>query len=327
MIDSLVGRRKGDRFILGLSPSLVARSTWIGTSKQLDKSWFFFECEIVKVKTSVNVENKTTEEQSITDGHDGEITARIARIAAKAGNGGAHLAKILKPKDKQNQAFVDSETSVTVESDRGGSVPTDRIVELKEHTDSAVVNNFVTPASVTTVVVRQDTKVLDATTPFPSEESVSKSANAAVVESAYQKESITASARDGREPLVASTSQNFVQSPQFIGHSNDIAFNTNFHQSMMIIQQSIMQLHTKMDQVSMQVTSCHQLQQKMDQQAFNSQNMSFPQYGLQSNLLGSAFSGYPVNQFASPNFMFSNPYLSMNSKFSGGGPLKYTPLH
>lgn len=329
MIDTLVGRKKGDRYILGLSPILGAKSTWITTSKQYENAWFLFECEIAKVKSSANAEIKINEDHSTSDAQvDGDITARIARIAAKAGNGGSQLAMILKSKDKQNQAVGENEVLITVEADRGVSLLTNRIIESKERIESTEVDNSTaTTATSSAVVVKAETRLSDPPKSVPCV-SVAKSLDTLVVENTPPRE-IAMTFRDNTKEFIGtSTSHNIMQSPQFVGHHADTAFSTSFHQSMMIVQQSIMQLHTKMDQMSMQVNNSYQLQQKMDHQSASPQNLSFPQYGMQSNMLNSTFAGcYPMNQFASPNFMFSNPYLSMNPKFSPGLSSNNTPIH
>lgn len=328
MQEALLGKKKGDRFVLGLAPQVVAKSSWFSSTNYPPASWLYLECEVAKIKSiGNNVEQKATpvvQQQASNDPQQDELTARIARIASQSG--GVQLANILNPKSPVPPSYQQKGEQRTnnTNSIANTTTATDFALVSSTPRKSLTIDNNPNQEHTVAVYIAPEQKAEKATVPAVASAAVENPVAAVPANEITSTAVVSAAPRQAVEtsPITTITQQSptntFMHPTLEATNPNNVnlmGFSGQFHQSIMIVQQSIMQLHTKMDQIGMQVNNCYTLQQQQQQVSVN----SFPGMNNQMNSMNH------MNHMSSPAFahQFYPGYPSYPTQYPSFNP--YSP--
>lgn len=281
--------------MIGISPRLFYQPTsdeWIGmVERKFPTNWIIVQIEVSKIKSSDSKEKKKEKKvkeedvaiavatpQQVAPPSDStpDIKSRMAKVAAAAGGGPQQLGNILSGRKQASVAAVAEEPVVEVSSPTPviavvaeaiptAPLPAQQAVQVKAPIPApapAPTPVAVTPVATATAAYRPQDSILAQKEAMlqQSQDTINQQMSTSGASPAYAfavaAESTSMIVSDGglRDRNVAMLLENNQQTQQ--------QYFTQFQQSMMIIQQSMMQMHTKLDQVGMSVNNTFSLVQQ-----------------------------------------------------------------
>lgn len=302
---ALVGLGKGDRCMIGISPKAFYQSSsttseWIGMSdRRCPATWLVLQLEVVKIKSADSSASKkdkkkkdapstptaaaavTVEEPysapvtpspSTEDGKgNSDIAARMARVASQAGGGKQALANIINPKRAAKEPTVAAVAAVAMPAESSTAlVPyanadiddeynDQQYEEEEEYVEPPPPQQKAQPVAVKgrpQPVRSNSQKQQQQQQQYSSHQQDSAVAHKEAMYATAINAATSASSPAYAEAMVIENPQNNLQQQQYFNQ---------FQQSMMVLQQSMMQMHNKLDQVGMQVGNTFSLVQQSQQ--------------------------------------------------------------
>lgn len=283
---ALSGHKRGDRFVLAIPPKTLASKSVVkplfeASRKKNEYAYLYVIIEISKIKSSsssappasqpVATEKKR---ESITEDRDEtlvtqantaantDISSRMAKMAAASGGGNTlALAGIINHKVGFESPSTESRKAVSFK-DHPDNVTGIPIVPIpvKQQSDPALASSPPT----TTQVVTTPVKTVQIPVQIQPQANVQPQQQYQQTQPQPQHIPLNQTQPQQQQQQQYQSYSNATSSPQS-SHQPDVnqsAFAQQFNNSMMIVQQSLMQLHTKLDQVGMQVTNVYSMQQQ-----------------------------------------------------------------
>ena len=248
--DGLIGCRKGDKVWLGIPPKLAYCGGEDLASRIRPSAWLLVEVDVIKVKSSNDKEDKKKSKKSASKeikkedennyqdsaSKNNDILSRMANLSQQ--NGGAILAQALG----RNSLRASSNDPIQAEVEVESITPVTTTVNTAQHqyTEKEIQYNHRTPE-----VTKQHSSGNDyAITVMEGQEAKS-----------YYSSAPTSSYNAGVDVNVDPKSNiysNSTQSSSSFNNNNNNNLN-QVNQSLISVQGSLIQLHNKIDQMSMQV--------------------------------------------------------------------------
>lgn len=288
---ALSGHKRGDRFVLAIPPKILASKSVVkplfeASRKKNEYAYLYVIIEISKIKSSSSSAPPAAQQpvvtekkrESITEDRDEtlvtqantaantDISSRMAKMAAASGGGNTlALAGIINHKIGFESPSTENRKAVSFKDhpDNVTGIPIIPI-PVKQQADLALASSPPTATQVVTTPV----KTVQTTVQIQPQANVQPQQQ--FQQTQPQPQPIQTIPLNQTQPQQQQQQQqyqsysNATSSPQ-PSHQLDVnqsAFAQQFNNSMMIVQQSLMQLHTKLDQVGMQVTNVYSMQQQ-----------------------------------------------------------------